>query len=75
VKSREKMPVWVRLILMGIRSRKMAIGVYIVMAILSAVLILLGLKFKGYLLLLSFVIPLWYRLSIRWIDKYASWGV
>lgn len=75
MQRKENMPEWVYWSLWGISTRSVAIGFFIAMLVLTTLFMLGGFIFKGYVLFLSILVPLWFRLAIRWVDKYAAWCV
>lgn len=73
MKKKDNMPLWVQWALFGINSRKVAMIFFITTFILSLVAIVVGVIIKDYSLATLSFVPLWYGISIKWMDVYSSW--
>ena len=73
MQRKDNMPDWVYWGLWGIRSRGAAMAYFVGSLVLSVVLIAGGLMYQMYILCLSPLVPLWYWLAIKWVDKHSSW--
>ena len=74
MEKKDNMPLWVHWALLGIKSRKVAMIFFIATFILSLVAIAVGVVIKDYSLATLLFVPLWYWISIKWVDHYSSWA-
>lgn len=75
MKKKDNMPMWVHWALLGINSRKVAMIFFVVSLLLSFIATVVGIMIKDYSLATLFFVPLWYFISIKWVDVYSSWTV
>lgn len=73
MKKQENMPLWAYWALLGIHSRKKAMIFFFTTLFLSLLATCIGIVIKDYSLATLLFIPLWYWISIKWVDVYASW--
>lgn len=73
MKKKEGMPFWAYWGLWGINSRKMAQGFVVVTALISLILIPVGIMVNDYSLLAFIFVPVWYWVSLKWADKNSAW--
>jgi hypothetical protein len=66
-------PLWVKWALMGISIRKTAMQLFAISLFLSSAVGMIGVMIKDYSLWTLLFIPLWYWISIKWVDVFASW--
>ena len=52
----------------------MALGFVVVTALISLVLITVGIMVNDYLLLAFIFVPVWYWVSLKWADKNSAWS-
>ena len=74
MKKKENMPSWAYWGLWGINSRMMALGFVLVTALISLILIPVGIMVNDYLLLAFIFVPVWYWVSLKWADKNSVWS-
>lgn len=73
MKKTDNMPMWAHWALLGINSRKVAMLFLVGSLILSLIATVVGITIKDYSLATLFFVPLWYFISIKWVDVYSSW--
>lgn len=73
MKKKEGMPSWAYWGLWGINSRKMAFGFVVISALISLILIPIGIKINDYSFLAFILVPIWYWLSLKWADNNSAW--
>ena len=66
-------PLWVKWALMGISIRKTAVRLFAVSLILAIGAGIVGVIIKDYSLWTLLFVPLWYGISIKWVDQFSSW--
>ena len=74
MKKKDGMPVYVYVALLGIKSRNIALRYLILSLFLSGLVIYWGISKNNYLIMLIILIPLWYWLSIKWVDNNSTWS-
>lgn len=75
MEQKENMPYWVYLGLWGIKTRKVAMGYFIVALLLSAIIVPASIYYNDLFYSIFVVVPVWYWLSIKWVDKNSTWEV
>ncbi|MFT6985715.1 MAG: hypothetical protein ACJAT7_001531 [Psychromonas sp.] len=73
MKKKDNMPMWVHWALLGINTRKVAMIFFTASSILSLIAIAAGIIIEDYSLATLLFVPLWYWISIKWVDLYSSW--
>lgn len=74
MERKDNMPLWAYWALLGIKSRKVAMIFFIATFILSLVATAVGVIIEDYSLAALLFVPLWYWISIKWVDVYSSWS-
>ncbi|WP_028865360.1 hypothetical protein [Psychromonas aquimarina] len=74
MEKKDNMPLWAYWALLGIKTRKTAMKFFIGSLILSVVITIYGVFIKDYSLASLFFVPLWYWISIKWVDVYSTWA-
>jgi nucleoside permease NupC len=73
VEKKEDMPSWAYWGLWGINTRKMALGFVVITALISLILIPVGVMVNDYSLIAFVFVPVWYWLSLKWADNNSAW--
>ena len=73
MRQTKNMPSWVYWGLWGISSRKTAMVYLAVSALLAAIIVPEGYMMGRYMLCSILIAPLWYWLSMNWIDDNGTW--
>ena len=75
MEQKDNMPAWAYWGLWGIRSRSAAMAFFVGTLILSVVIVPAAVIIKDYILCVIVLVPIWYWLSIKWVDKNSTWAV
>lgn len=74
MKNTKGFPLYVKIGLWMINTRKTAMTYFWLSILLAVISALLGIQDRAYCAGLLFLLPaLWYWLAIRWVDKNAKW--
>ena len=73
MERQENMPSWVYWGLWSIRSRSTAMAYFDGSLVLSVVIVTAAVIVEYYILCAILVVPIWYWLSIKWVDNNSSW--
>lgn len=73
MKRKDNMPAWVYWGLWGIRTRRLAMLFVVFSMILSLIIVPSGVATQDFVLIAFAIVPLWYWLSVRWVDANSSW--
>lgn len=73
MKKKYNTPLWVKWALLKIRTRKTAMRVFLASLLLSIIAGIIGVFIQDYSLWTLLFVPLWYWISIKWVDVFASW--
>lgn len=66
-------PLWVKWAILGIKTRKSAMLVFLISLASALVAGTIGMLIEDYSLWTLLFVPLWYWIVIKWIDVFASW--
>ena len=75
MEQKEKMPYWVYLGLWSIKTRKVALGYFIGTLLLMSIIVPASIYYNDYFYSIFAFVPLWYWLSIKWVDNNSTWEV
>lgn len=75
MEKKDDMPSWVYWGLWGIKTRKVAMLFVYISIVLTLAIVPVGIALNDYLFIAFILVPLWYWLSIKWVDKNSTWEV
>lgn len=73
MKMKDNIPSWVYWGLWGIRTRKVAMIFVFISLALALIIVPAGIAINDFLFCAFILVPLWYWLSIRWVDVNSTW--
>ena len=71
--KKDNMPSWVYWGLWGIKTKKVALAFAIISQVIALIVVLIGIYVEDFFLIAFILVPLWYWLAIKWVDKNSSW--
>lgn len=73
MEMKDDMPSWVYWGLWGIKTRKVAMLFVYISIVLTLAIVPVGIALYNYLFMAFTLVPLWYWLSIKWVDRNSTW--
>lgn len=73
MEMKDDMPSWVYWGLWGIKTRKVAMLFVYISIVLTLAIVPVGIALNNYLFMAFILVPLWYWLSIKWVDRNSTW--